>query len=246
MAPEANSNYNALQFSLRKTDGPLTLDVAYTYSHSLDDSSDNLDGNFVNSYDIHSNYASSNYDRRHILTVAWVYEEPYFAGKGLSHTFLGGWQFAGIMTSQSGDPFSVVDGIFGDNAGVADGISTNGSYADRIGDPHARPDPSCVIPDTKGHPLFNCLAYQQPQGLTFGNSGRNSLNNPHRTNFDMSVYKVFKPTEKIQTQFRAEGFNIFNHTQWNAVNNNVGTPNFLYPTGAHMPRVLQFALRITF
>jgi hypothetical protein len=75
--PEANSNYNALQFSLRKTDGPLTLDVAYTYSHSLDDSSDNLDGNFVNSYDIHSNYSSSNYDQRHILTASWVYEEPF-------------------------------------------------------------------------------------------------------------------------------------------------------------------------
>ena len=244
--PEADSNYNALQFSLRKTDGPLTLDVAYTYSHSLDDSSDNLDGNFVNSYDIHSNYASSNFDQRHILTVAWVYEEPYFAGKGLAHTFLGGWQFAGIMTHQSGDPFSVVDGIYGDNAGVADGITFNGSYADRVGDPHARPDPSCSVPGTKAHPLFNCLAYQQPQGLTFGDSGRNSLNNPRRTNFDMSVYKVFKPTEKIQMQFRAEGFNVFNHTQWNGVNNSVGTQNFLYPTGAHMPRVLQFALRITF
>jgi len=62
----------------------------------------------------------------------------------------------------------------------------------------------------------------------------------------MSVYKVFKPTEKVQMEFRAEGFNIFNHTQWSTINNNVGTQNFLYPTGAHMPRVLQFALRITF
>jgi hypothetical protein len=244
--PEANSNYNALQFSLRKTDGPLTLDVAYTYSHSLDDSSDNVDGNYVNAYNVHSNYASSNYDQRHVLTVAWVYEEPYFKGKGLSHTFLGGWQFAGIMTHQSGDPFSVVDGIFGDSAGVADGITNNGSYADRIGDPHTTPDPSCTVPGTKAEPLFNCLAYQQPQGLTFGNSGRNSLNIPRRTNVDTSVYKVFKPTEKVQMQFRAEAFNVFNHTQWNGVNNFVGTQNFLYPTGAHMPRVLQFALRITF
>lgn len=244
--PEANSNYNALQFSLRKTDGPLTLDVAYTYSHSLDDSSDNVDGNYVNAYNIHSNYASSNYDQRHILTVAWVYEEPFFAGKGISHTFLGGWQFAGIMTSQSGDPFSVVDGIFGDSAGVADGITNNGSYADRIGDPHATPDASCAVPFTKGRALFNCAAYAQPQGLTFGDSGRNSLNLPHRTNLDTSVYKIFKPTEKLQLQFRAEAFNVFNHTQWNGVNNFVGAQNFLYPTGAHMPRVLQFALRITF
>jgi hypothetical protein len=244
--PQANSNYNALQFSLRKTDGPLTLDVAYTYSHSLDDSSDNVDGNYVNSYNIPSNYASSNYDQRHILTVAWVYEEPYFACKGLTHTFFGGWQFAGIMTSQSGDPFSVVDGIFGDSAGVADGITNNGSYADVVGDPHGHRDPSCFVPGTKGVPLYNCAAFQQPQGLTFGDSGRNSLNLPHRTNFDMSVYKVFKPSDKFQLQFRAEAFNIFNHPQWSQVNNFVDTQNFLYSTQAHMPRVLQFAIRLTF
>lgn len=243
--PEANSSYNALQFSLRKTDGPLTLDVAYTYSHSLDDSSDNMDGNFVNSYNIHSNYSSSNYDQRHILTAAWTYDLPFFAGKGLSHTFLGGWQLAGIMTSQSGEPYSVVDGIFGDNAGVGDDITSYGSYADRVGDPNGTPNCSFQA-GVKGPRLLNPCAFAQPEGLTFGNSGRNSLNMPFRTNFDMSVYKVFKPKEKVEMQFRAEAFNIFNHTQWSRLDPYVGTQGFLYPTLAHMPRVLQFALRITF
>jgi hypothetical protein len=243
--PEANSNYNALQFSLRKTSGALTLDVAYTYSHSLDDSSDNVDSNFVNSYDVHQNYASSNYDQRHILTVAWTYDLP-FRGKGLSHAFLGGWQWAGIMTAQTGTPFSVVNGVYGDSAGVADGTTGIGSFADRIGNPHASPNCPHLADGTKGVPLFNCAAYTQTQGLTFGNSGRNSLNNPHRTNLDTSVYKVFKPKENIQVQFRAEAFNVFNHTQWNGVNPYVSTTNFLFSTGAHMPRVLQFALRITF
>jgi hypothetical protein len=242
----ANSNYNALQFSLRKTSGALTLDVAYTYSHSLDNSSDNFDSNFVNSYDLHKNYASSNYDQRHILTVSWIYELPFFGRKRLTRTFLGGWQWAGIMTSQSGVPFSVVDGVFGDNAGVADGTTGIGSFADRVGNPHAAPDPSCSVPNTKGALLFNCAAYALPQGLTFGNSGRNSLNQPHRTNFDMSVYKVFKATEKVNVQFRAEAFNIFNHTQWSGLNSAVQTTNFLYATSAHLPRVLQFALRVTF
>jgi hypothetical protein len=243
--PEANSNYNALQFSLRKTSGALTLDVAYTYSHSLDDSSDNSDSNFVNSYDVHQNYASSNYDQRHILTVAWTYEVP-FRGKGISHTFLGGWQWAGIMTAQTGTPFSVINGVYGDSAGVADGTTGVGSYADIIGDPHASPNCPPLAPGTKGAALFNCAAYTQTQGLTFGDSGRNSLNNPGRTNFDMSVYKVFKPKENIQVQFRAEAFNVFNHTEWNGLNPYVSTTNFLFSTGAHMPRVLQFALRITF
>jgi hypothetical protein len=241
----ANSNYNALQFSLRKTSGALTLDVAYTYSHSLDNSSDNVDSNFVDSLNLHKNYASSNYDQRHILTMSWIYELPFHA-TGFRHTLFEGWQTAGIMTFQTGTPFSVADGVFGDNAGIADGINLVGSYADRVGNPFSVPAPD---PTVKGHLFFNPAAYQQPQGLTFGNSGRNSLNGPHRTNVDMSVYKVFKPTEKIDVQFRAEAFNIFNHTEFEgppALNALVGTTNFMYSTGAHMPRVLQFALRVTF
>ncbi len=242
---EANSNYNALQFSLRKTSGALTLDVAYTYSHSFDNSSDATDSNFVNSANLHANYASSNYDQRHILTTAWTYDVP-FHGQGISRTFLGGWQYAGIMTLQTGTPFSVLNGVYGDSAGVADGTVANGSYADRIGDPYGSTNCAPLAAGTKGVPLFNCAAYTQTQGLTFGDSGRNSLNNPRRTNFDMSVYKIFKPKEQVAVQFRAEAFNVFNHTQWNGVNNYVSTTNFLYSTGAHMPRVLQFALRITF
>ena len=241
----ANSNYNALQLSLRKTSGALTLDVAYTYSHSLDNSSDNVDSNFVNSADLHANYATSNYDQRHILNVAWTYDLP-FRGKGLSKALLGGWQYAGIMTAQTGTPFSVVNGVYGDSAGVADGTTGVGSYADRVDDPYSAPICSPLAPATKGVPLYNCSAYIQTQGLTFGNSGRNSVRGPRRMNFDMSIYKVFRPAEKFDVQFRAEAFNIFNHTEWTGVNNYVSTPNFMFSTGAHMPRVLQFALRLTF
>ncbi len=252
--PVANSNYNALQFSLRKSSGGLTLDVAYTYSHSLDNSSDNFDGNFVNSANLHSNYGSSNYDQRHILNAAWTYNVPYH-GKGLAHSFFGGWQYSGILASQSGTPMSIVDGVIGDNAGVADGTTNDGSYSDRVGNPHAAPPASCIFPTPagslppKGRPLYNCTAYQLPQGLTFGNSGRNSLAQPYRTNIDMAIYKLFHPTDRVDAQFRAEAFNVFNHTQWSGVNSYYappGTTNFFYPNYAHMPRVLQFALRITF
>jgi hypothetical protein len=168
----ANSNYNALQFSLRKTSGPLTLGVAYTYSHSFDDSSDKFDSNFVDSTNIRKNYASSNFDQRHILTASWVYDLPFFRSGGPSRSVLGGWQFAGIMTSQSGTPFSVTNGIFGDSAGVANGAGT-GSYADLVGDPHAVPaDKFSPDPAIKGPLLFNPDAYAQTRGLTFGNSGR--------------------------------------------------------------------------
>ena len=241
----ANSNYNALQFSLRKTSGALTLDVAYTYSHSLDNSSDNQDSNFVDSTNLRANYASSNYDQRHIFTVAWTYDIP-FRGKGLAKTVLGGWQYAGIMTAQTGTPFSVVNGVYGDSAGVADGTTGIGSYADRVGDPNDAPICPALPEGSKGVSLFDCSAFVQTRGLTFGNSGRNSLRNPRRTNFDMSLYKVFHPTEKLNVQLRAEAFNVFNHTQWTGVDPYVGTDNFMYTTGTHTPRVLQFAVRVTF
>jgi hypothetical protein len=244
--PQANSNYNALQFSLRKTSGALTLGIAYTYSHSLDNSSDKADTNFVDSYNLKKNYASSNFDQRHILTVSWVYDLPLFRNPGLRHKVLGGWQFAGIMTSQSGPPFSVTNGAFGDSAGVANGSGT-GSYADQVGDPHALlGNRNSSNPSIIGPLLYNPGAYAQTQGLTFGNSGRNSLNLPHRTNVDMSMYKTFKPTERLDVQFRAEAFNALNHTQFSSVNSGVGSDSFMYAGSAHSSRVVQFGLKLVF
>ncbi len=244
--PQANSNYNSLQASVRRTSGPLTLDVAYTYSHSLDNSSDKHDANFVDSFNLKKNYASSGFDQRHILTVSWVYDLPFFRKPGLTRSVLGGWQYAGIMTSQSGEPFSVTDGIFGDSAGVANGITSTGSYADRTGDPNAVPADRKFISGVKGPLLFNPDAYIEAQGLTFGNSGRNSLNIPHRTQFDMSVYKIFKPTDKVDVQFRTEAFNVFNHTQFSGLNGSVGTDFFMRANGAHKARVIQLALKVMF
>ena len=114
-----------------------------------------------------------------------------FHGKGLSQTFLGGWQWAGIITAATGTPFSVVNGVYGDSAGVADGTTGIGSYADIIGDP--QPELPALAKATKGVPLFNCAAYTQTQGLTFGNSGRNSLNNPHASTSTCRYTKSSSP-----------------------------------------------------
>jgi len=241
--PQANSNYNALQFSLRRTIDPLTLDVAYSYSHALDNSSDKADSSFVDSYNLKKNYATSSLDQRHILNVSWIYNLPFFKHPGLTHSTLGGWQYAGITTMQSGGPFSVTNGIYGDSAGVANGVGT-GSYADQIGNPHAVP--ANKYSSSKGPLLFNPNAYAATRGLTFGDSGRNSLNLPHRTNFDMSIYKIFKPADKVDVQFRAEAFNVFNHTQYSSVNSGVGTNSFMRAGSAHEARVVQFGLKLVY
>ena len=82
---KASSSYNALQVSARKSVGALSLSLAYTYSHSIDDSSDRYDGSFVNSYDLAANRASSSFDERHMLNIGYVYDLPFFKGHGLTH-----------------------------------------------------------------------------------------------------------------------------------------------------------------
>jgi hypothetical protein len=255
----ASSTYHALQTSLRRTAGKLQLNASYTWSHAIDNSSDRFDSGFVDSYNLAANRASSNFDERHIFNLSYVYDLPFFTQSGLSHTLLGGWQWSGITTFSTGTPFSVLNGVFSDNAGVGNAIGV-GSFADKVGDPKAN------VPNTPpqlgfGPFLFNPAAFAAPRGLTFGDSGRNSLRNPNHTNFDMGLFKHFNIRENIGAEFRAEAFNVFNHTEWGYFgggagsaasnsgapsSNTFGNANFLQIGSAHNPRILQLALKLTF
>jgi len=257
---QANSSYNALQVSARRNVGHLTMSLAYTWSHSIDDSSDRYDGGFVDSYDLRRSRASSNFDQRQLLNISYVYDLPFFTGHGLLHSILGGWQTSGLVTFQTGTPFSITNGAYGDNAGVGNGVGT-GSYVDIIGSPNAAP-PVTEVAGIPGPLLYNPGAFAEPTGLTFGTAGRNILNNPSRTNWDMGLFKRFAITEARAFEFRAEAYNVFNHTQWNGINsgiscyaganNSAGDPScvatqtFLHPSGAHNPRILQLGLKFLF
>jgi len=251
----SNSSYNAFQFSARRAIAPLTLSVAYTYSHSIDNASDGGALNapsIIDSYDVSRSRASSDFDQRHTLNISYVYDLPFFKRPGLSHTLLGSWQFSGITTIQTGAPFSVIYSGFSDNAGVSNG-SGPGTYADLVGDPrNASAGAACDAGGT-GPLLFNACAFAAPQGLTFGNAGRNILHMPRRTNFDMSLLKLFKLRESMGLEFRAEAYNIFNHTQWSGsstggagINFDLAGTDFLHPNSAHRARTLQFGLKFLF
>ncbi|MGB8734257.1 MAG: carboxypeptidase regulatory-like domain-containing protein [Candidatus Sulfotelmatobacter sp.] len=223
-----SSNYNALELSLRHNIGGLELNAAYTYSHSIDDSSDYNDTGFVNSYDLNAYRASSNFDIRHNITRAYVYDEPLFKKKGLAHNLLGGWQWSGITLIQSGTPFSIYNEGFNatsDNAGVGNGFSTAGSYPDLVGDPHHGASSSPLAGSLSGFGplLYNPGAFALPTGLTFGDAGRNILRNPWRTNFDMALLKHFAVTESKYFEFRAEAFNVFNHVEYNWLGGDAGS-----------------------
>ncbi len=240
---QANSHYHALQGTLRRAFGSLELNVAYTYSHSIDNSSDRADATFVDSFNLNANKASSNFDERHILNISYVYDLPFFnKSSRLKKTLLGGWQWSGITSSQSGVPINIINTVFGDNAGVGNGVGT-GSRPDLAGNPHAAP---CTTSSAPGPLLFNPCAFAAPQGLTFGNVGRNTLNRPYHTNFNMGLFKSFPIKESTSVEFRWETYNTFNHTQFNHVRRSFGSSDFLTATDTHDPRIMQFALKFIF
>jgi hypothetical protein len=307
--PVADSSYHGFQFLGRRTAGPLTLDVAYTYSHSIDDSSDRTDIP-VDGLDIHANKASSSFDQRQLLEISYVYQlpvaswwkslaewlpkDPKHDWKGadspitigkVGHALLDKWSLSGLAFSQSGIPFSVYSsGYHGisatDNAGVANGLSSlYASYPDLVGNAkHGLATAKGTGGDNAksfGPLLLNPAAFAAPRGLTFGSAGRNVLNNPHRTNFDLSALKHFPLPHERDIEFRAEAFNVFNHTQFriydpsqgNSPSNTVscyagesarysaggggGTDcftgySFLHPFNAHRARTMQFALKLVF
>jgi hypothetical protein len=280
----ADSSYNALQATVKETSGPLTVGLSYTYSHSLDDSSDRFDA-IPDAFNLRNNKASSNFDERHLLNISYIYSIPMVKALASSESWkntLGGWQWSGIVVFQSGIPFSVINNPTGgpftpDNAGVGNSLIGPDiqSYADVIGSRGSAPPAAGNNGQSFGPLLYNPGIFAPPQGLTFGNSGRNYLNNPSRYNFDMSLFKNFNISEKQILQVRGEAFNVFNNTQFeiynpgkgNQPNNTVtcygaaaagseqysaGAPeclignSFLRPIDAHRSRTLQIALKLTF
>src|ERR1700722_9117247 len=256
----AQSVYNAVQIGITRYFGGLNGSLAYTYGHSLDDASDgSSNAEIVNGLNTHTSYASSNFDERHVFEASAVYDLPFFTSPGLLHSLLGGWQVSDLTGFQTGTPFSITNNSsFADNAGTGNTISNNSngsiqSYPDLIGPLHgavAIKHPAGV----QGPRLYNSDAFGPPQGLTYGTAGRNILNLPSRTNFDMGFFKSFGVHEDMHFEFRAEAFNVFNHTQWNGVNTNscysaqqdCSASPFLTVTGAHNPRILQLAGKFVF
>jgi hypothetical protein len=222
----ATSSYNAMELAVRHSIGGLQLNLAYTYSHSLDDSSDYSDVSLINAYALNSYHASSNFDQRHVFNLGYVYDLPFFKEPGLKHNLLGGWEWSGITLVQTGTPFSVynagANSVPGDNAGVANGVDTSGaSWPDLVGNPKSGVQQIPGLPF--GPLLFNPSAFVAPRGLTFGDAGRNILTNPRRTNFDMALLKHFTVTESKYFEFRAEAFNVFNHTEFSWLGGDAGS-----------------------
>ncbi len=255
---QANSIYNALQVAVRRTAGRSQVTLAYTYSHSIDDSSDRYDGNFLDSYNLALTRASSNFDETHVLNIGYVLDLPYLNNhKNLVGKLLGGWEWSGLTGYHTGTPFSVSagsgSGVY-PGAGVGNGTGSGG-FLDLVGDPFSAP-PQKAVAGILGPVLYNPEAFAAPTGLTFGTAGRNLLRNPSYLNFNMGLFKRFFVTENKYFEFRAEAFNVFNHTEFASVDGSLGcyqsnytgctNTQFLMPTSAHEPRLLQLGMKFIF
>ncbi len=246
---DANSSYHALQarFSRRFATN-LTGNISYTWSKAIDqsDTDDNFSGCGY-AFNCAREKGLSGFDRPQMLGFDYVYQLPEFGtkvGRGFGRAMLNGWQISGVTRFQSGFPVSI--GSSG-NPGTLGG----GVRADLIGGP--------LYPATKTRlEWFNPFAFGFPANGSLGNSGRNIIRRPGINTWNFSIFKNTKITERISTQLRFEAFNIFNHTQFWALNTGIGGGNPGTPvtsstvsttgqiTSTRDPRNIQFGFKIYF
>ena len=196
---------------------------------------------------------NSDFDVRHRFVASLLYELPVGHGKslfgdaqGVGNQIVGGWQIASIVTISTGNWYTVLDGNgnFANADGGAGGVSQR---PDQVGDSRATP----CVPGT----FFNTCAYADPNQGSFGNVGRNTIQGPGNRVWDFSLFKFFKVNERSNLEFRAEFFNVLNHTNFlfarpGPQNGNpatvLGDPHFGLLTASRDPRQIQLAMKFSF
>lgn len=264
-----NSSFHAGQARLERRFGHgLSFISSYTWSKSIDYNSgistgSDSSGDPQDSRNLLAERGPSDYDTTHRWVMSYVWDLPFGSGRMIepSNRVFGaiasGWQMTGILTLQTGRPFTVSTGTDVSNTGQ------NNDRPNLIGDWHVpNPGPNrwfnpCTV-SADGKTFFNCLSGDKPAWQvnapnTFGNAGRNILRADGLKNFDLGVSRSFDIRENKSLQFRAEVFNLANHPNFfspNAVNvtsSNFGTISraaFASFTGAQ--RQVQFGLKFVF
>lgn len=236
LASRQGTNWNALEATLKhQVSSGVFLTLAYTWGHALGNWTTTSSGYPYNIVDIYhpsryyGNVPGINTPQMGSGTVIW--NLPWFKNTTniLERTALGGWKLSDMTLLRSG--FSLDPSISGANAGYP-----------------ARPDVS-------GQPIkgpktaiawFNTAAFQKPAAGYLGNSNLGVLRGPGLVDFDMALYKTFPIFERHQLEFRAEAFNVMNHTNFSGVSASYGSSTFGQITSALDPRILEVALRYQF
>jgi hypothetical protein len=246
--PRYDSNYHSMQISGDyRFAGSSQLKLAYTWSKNLTTSPNDRSTSPQNSYDIRSEYQRAALDRRHIFNVNYVYELPFFkTQQGFVGKVLGGWQVSGIVTYNSGLPFTATTSNL-DYGGLGL-INAN---------PAARPnllcDPNANAPHTVLQ-YFNTACFQAnptntATGLqsTLGTAPRGIINGPETQRVDFTTSRNIRLGESARLQLRAEVFNLFNHTNFRSfASTNVTSSLFGQVSVFRDPRTMQFGAKLSF
>jgi hypothetical protein len=241
---ETNSSYSSLQIGLRMENRHgLTTQVAYTFSHEIDETSADL-GALSNPFNPAYDRGSGGFDRRHVLNVNYIYNIPGFdhSSNMLARTALGGWQFSGVTVAQSGVPAPIT------YTGATDTLGLGGGTTNR---------PDLVAPVSypkKRLAWFNTSSFANPtppwlggtnQG--FGTAPKDAVVQPGLFNFNWSLFKNIPLKEGGPSlELRFEFFNVFNHTEFNNIDQNSGDANFGQVTTAYDPRTMQLGGKFHF
>ena len=188
------------------------------------------------------------FDARHRLVFSYQWSLPFWQHQQewYQHV-LGGWQLNGIVTAMSGTPFTVFD---------SNDVSDQGGAPEITGFSANRPnlvsgqDPNSGPRAVDGWLNADAFARITPDPNSpvqqFGTAGRNIALGPRYTNWDFAASKNFRLTESKGLQFRAEFFNILNHTNFHLPNSDISSPTFNQILAAEPPRLVQFALKFLF
>lgn len=248
--PRYDSNYHSMQLSAQQRfAGGSQVNAFYTWSKNLTTSINDRTTSPQNAYDIRSEYQLAALDRRHIFSLNYVYELPFFRQqKGYLGKLIGGWQFNGIATYNTGVPFTVTTSSY-DPAGLGI-LNTN---------PAGRPNLLCD-PNQGGaqtaQQWFNTSCFQANPALvagvftqvpnTVGNTARGNIQGPPTTRFDITAVKNLRFTETLRMQFRLEAFNVLNRTNYRGLSTNVTAGNFGQVISVRDPRTISMGMKMFF
>jgi hypothetical protein len=239
-----NSNYNALQTSLRHIGKRSDLLLGYTYSKSIDQAS-NL-GEQLNPLNARGTRVISAFDMRHNFVASYVVSLPFDLLFGRNNRLTEGWSISGTARFSTGFPVT----LFDDSDNSLLGTLGNGVNNYLLDTPNYNGAPLHINTNPRnGRPEFNTSAFT-PEALgQLGSAGRRFFYGPGINNFDITLTKLLRITESKSAEFRLEGFNVFNHAQFYgaaSVDGEVNNPHFGDVVSAAAPRLVQFAIKFIF
>lgn len=250
--PVGRGNYSGLQASLKRVmHNGLSVMAAYTYSHSLDNTPEELEtnsGDAPNGRNYATWYGNSDFDVRNRISANYIYELPFGHGKqflqsGPAAWALGNWTTAGVYTFYSGHPFQA---SWSSESSLLDAYGFAVAVPNQSGPVQYPKKQTCWFSDSKNTACGAGTApFSDPGNYNIGNVGRNTLIGPQTQLFDFDLYKTIPFSERFSTQIRWEVFNLANHPVFGQPSGNVSSSSVASITSLSAdPRVMQFAVRL--